>query len=146
MFHHDPLLQDLVSLQPATALFVLNELRIAQGLQITGVDLEVRLYSQRGFQNIFEGTRRGKQHKRTSKSLLLTLLEYYLYIIQFAGDASGHAAPYVRRQTQISDTWNAVKYNRWFPRQGDPLLLRGDGISRRKKTTGAGSPTAKVTS
>ena len=43
MFHRDPLLQDFVSLQPATALFVLNELRIAQGLQITGVDLEVRL-------------------------------------------------------------------------------------------------------
>ena len=77
--------------------------------------------------------RRGKQHKRTSKSLLLTLLEYYLYIIQFAGDASGHAASYVRRQTQISNTWTAVKYNRWFPRQGDPLLLRADGISRRKK-------------
>ena len=70
--------------------------------------------------------RRGKRHKRTSKRLLLTLLEYYLYIIQFAADASGHAASYVRRRTQISDTWNAVKYNRWFPREGDPLLLRAE--------------------
>ena len=39
MFHCDPLLQDFVSPQPATALFVLNEL----SFQITGVDLEVRL-------------------------------------------------------------------------------------------------------
>ena len=41
----------------------------------------------------------GKQQQRTSKSLLLTLLEYYLFITQFAVDASGHAASYVRRQT-----------------------------------------------
>ena len=70
--------------------------------------------------------RRGKQHKRTSKSLRLTLLEYYLYIIQFAADASGRAASHVRRQTQISDTWTAVKHNRWFPRQGEPVLLRAE--------------------
>ena len=63
--------------------------------------------------------RRGKQHKRTSKSLLLTLLE-------FAVDASGRAASHVRRQTQISDTWTAVKHNRWFPRQGEPVLLRAE--------------------
>lgn len=66
--------------------------------------------------------RRGEKHRRTRKSLILTLLEYYLQLIQFAVDASGHAASYLRRQTQISDTWNAVKQNRWLPGPSDPLV------------------------
>ena len=65
--------------------------------------------------------RGGKVFQRRRKSLILTIVEHYLQLLEFAVIASDNSAAYVRRRDQAWGVHAAVKNNQ-LPRRGDPII------------------------
>ena len=66
--------------------------------------------------------RRGDIHRRRKKGLILTILEYYLSLLELAAQLSQRATVYLKRQSEATDIYHRVKFAGWLPSPGDPLL------------------------
>lgn len=71
---------------------------------------------------VCEEKRGGKQHNRRRKSLVLTILEYYIHLITRAAASSGNLDSYITRLHQATAVHQRVKFTDWLPLRGDPIL------------------------
>ena len=68
-----------------------------------------------------------KQHfRRRRKSLILTILEYYIHLVELAITASQGARKYLERKGQVIDIYNAVKFGGQLPHRSEPIIPHTD--------------------
>ena len=66
--------------------------------------------------------RGGRSHRRRRKSLVLTILEYYLHLITCAVASSGNLDSYITRFHQATSVHRRVKEQNWLPLRGQPIV------------------------
>ena len=64
----------------------------------------------------------GRRFQSRRRSLILTIIEYYLRLLELAITASGGARNYLRRKWQVLDIYNAVKFANRLPLRSEPII------------------------
>ena len=68
--------------------------------------------------------RAGKDFQRRRKSLVLTILEYYIHLVQIGVAASNGDRKYIRRLNQAQETFRLAKEENKLPLRSEPILPR----------------------
>ena len=68
--------------------------------------------------------RAGKDFQRRRKSLVLTILEYYIHLVQIVVAASNGDRKYIRRLNQAQETFRLAKEENKLPLRSEPILPR----------------------
>ena len=66
--------------------------------------------------------RAGRWFQSRRKSLILTIIEYYLHLLELAITASWGARNYLRRKWQALDIYNAGKFANRLPLRSEPII------------------------
>ena len=70
---------------------------------------------------IAEG-RAGRRFQSRRKSLILTIIEYYLHLLELAITASGGARNYLRSKWQVEDIYSTVQFAHRLPLRSEPII------------------------
>ena len=66
--------------------------------------------------------RAGKDFQRRRKSLVLTILEYYIHLVQIGVAASNGDRKYIKRLNQAQETFRLAKEENKLPLRSEPIL------------------------